>query len=121
MRPYGHVSACFSRFWGIGVGVGFGSRLRTGTEGSTNTENTPYGVFSVLVVFEGAGSENAKNIRNAPIWARFCVFFAFLENRGRGGLRLEARTGTEGSTNTENTPYGVFSVLEGERQGLGIV
>ena len=46
---------------------------------------------------------------------------AFLENWGQGGLRLEAQTGTEGSTNTENTPYGVFSVLEGERQGLGIV
>ena len=37
------------------------------------------------------------------------------------GFGSRPRTRTEGLTNTENTPYGVFSVLEGERQGLGII
>src|SRR5438270_11667216 len=99
MRPYGHVSVCFSRFWGIGVRVGFGSRLRTGTEGSTNTENTPYGVFSVLVVFEGIGG---GRVRKCEKHKKCAHMGAFLENGGQGGLWLEAWTGTEGLTNTEN-------------------
>src|SRR6266568_1679560 len=82
MRPYGCVSVCFSHFWGIGVRVGFGSRPRTRTEGLTNTENTPYGVFSVLEgERQGLGIVDDKHM---PVW---CVFRARGARLGRALAR----------------------------------
>src|SRR6266571_789593 len=97
MRPYGHVSAFFSRFWGIGVGVGFGSRLRTGTEGSTNTENTPYGVFSVLVVFEGIGGGRVRNGKNQKNGAHMGRFLRVFRVSGESGSGWASARGTDGN------------------------
>jgi len=69
MCPYGRVSVCFSHFCGIGVRVGFGSRPQTETEGSTNTENTPYGMFSML-----EGEQQGLGIvehEHTPVWHIF--------------------------------------------------
>src|SRR5205807_8720320 len=97
MRPYGHISVCFSRFWGIGVRVGFGSRLRTGTEGSTNTENTPYGVFSVLVVFEGIGGGRVRKREKHQKCAHMGAFLRAVRVSGESGAGWAAACRTGGN------------------------
>src|SRR6266571_2922457 len=78
------------------VFVVFEGKLR-GSEGSTNTENTPYGVFSVLVVFEGIGGGQVRKREKHKKCAHMGAFLRVFRVSGESGSGWASARGTDGN------------------------